>query len=148
MGKKIIRLTESDLVRLVKRVIQEEEGNKVNYHAKIKDCLKTSTSSLVTWTSEVSDKYDLYMHGDLKLNKEKYTVSVDKIQVTSQKTNDTNLLVYSVVYLARTTSGGERVVKFFNKVEFKINDITKKDGSINCEKVKVKIFDYLNTIKK
>lgn len=56
MSKKIIKLTESDLIRIIKSVIKEE-SEKRPHDKMVRDCLTKAG-----WKShETNGKYDLYM---------------------------------------------------------------------------------------
>ena len=71
MGKRVIRLTESDLIRLVKRVINEDAG--VSYAKDVWNCMKKQT--FIKWDSnshvdKPGEKYLLDMVGyfDVKID--------------------------------------------------------------------------------
>ena len=54
--KKVIRLTESDLTKLVKRIIQEEESDPFGYQSKFDDYKLGHGDDLETYKSKVSKR--------------------------------------------------------------------------------------------
>jgi hypothetical protein len=90
MGKRVIRLTESDLIRLVKRVISEDEGTGVtsSYATKVWDCMKRH--KLITWDKSSynkkkgEDKYMLSMNGSFTIKSNpRGKVGTYRIDITS-----------------------------------------------------------------
>ena len=61
---KIIRLTESDLIRLVKRVINEQECNVYEVFAEVTSRLKQNQFSVIPVSDESITKYQKNVNGN------------------------------------------------------------------------------------
>jgi len=131
--KKIIRLTESDLVDIVKRVINEEATLNEKASFRLFNCLAKNLTNKFTKSSDsaLSDGRTSYERRDIPLSSDAKGTKYTQIINAYKKGNDTFITLSTTVNDVPTKTAGIKKNEYFNSkpIKWSANEVPLMDCS-------------------